>query len=130
MLKEQIKNYKPSEDGNVNSSIDPFLGVMSKEYDGHRRLFGRVVTNKLIKKMNGGETSCMVPKEFVESLKESFFEAEKSELVDKRKDLAEDYERKKAELEEVHERKKAELEAMRDKIVEDVVKKLVGILQQ
>lgn len=43
-----MKNYKPVEDGSV--LVDPFMIVMNKEQDGYRRLYGRGVTNKLIKK--------------------------------------------------------------------------------
>ncbi|KAL4568175.1 hypothetical protein LXL04_023781 [Taraxacum kok-saghyz] len=35
---EQMKNYKPSEDG--STSLDPFLAIMGNEYDEHRRLYG------------------------------------------------------------------------------------------
>ena len=45
-----MKNYKPSEDG--STSVDPFLAIMGKEYDGHRRLYGKGVTNRLINKVS------------------------------------------------------------------------------
>ncbi|GKB05449.1 hypothetical protein Tco_0833644 [Tanacetum coccineum] len=54
--KEQMKNYKPPE--NESSPIDPFLAVMNKEYDGHRRLFcledenGQHVSESLKRFMN------------------------------------------------------------------------------
>lgn len=101
-----MKNYMPSEE-DISSRVDPFLAVMNKEYDGHRRLYGRSVTNKQIKKVSGGDKSYMVPSE-----------------------LEDEHERKKAEREDDHERKKAELEAIqkdidnqRDKLVEDAVQK-------
>nr|GEV76750.1 hypothetical protein [Tanacetum cinerariifolium] len=60
-LIEQMKNYKAlEEDGggeDGSASVDPFLFVMNKEYNGHRRLFGKGVTNKLIKKVNGSGKS-------------------------------------------------------------------------
>ncbi|KAL8224213.1 hypothetical protein R6Q57_019688 [Mikania cordata] len=45
---EQMKNYKATE--NENTTVDPFLVVMNKENHGYRRLYGRGVTNTLIKK--------------------------------------------------------------------------------
>ena len=63
-----MKNYKaPEEDG--SASVDPFLAVMNKEYNGRRRLFGKGVTKKLIKTVNGGETSYMVQGELMESVR-------------------------------------------------------------
>lgn len=53
-----MKNYRPLEDG--SGPVDPFLGVMPKEYDGHHRLYGRGVTNKILKKVNDSGTSYMV----------------------------------------------------------------------
>ncbi|KAD5802724.1 hypothetical protein E3N88_14084 [Mikania micrantha] len=46
--KEQMKKYKSSE--NESDLIDPFMAVMHKENSGYCRLYGRGVTNKLIKK--------------------------------------------------------------------------------
>ncbi|GJT63167.1 transposase, Ptta/En/Spm [Tanacetum coccineum] len=94
---EKMRNYNPLED--ESAPADPFLAVMNKEYDGHRRLFGKGVTNTLIKKVNGD-------------------------------DLEANFERRISELKEDHERK---LEAMqkkndddRDKLIEDVVQKILG----
>nr|GEU39924.1 hypothetical protein [Tanacetum cinerariifolium] len=131
-LIEQMKNYKaPEEDGSGedgSASVDPFLAVMNKEYNGHHRLFGMGVTNKLIKKVNGGETSYMVPGELMESVRTTI-DAELNRLVEMRKNIEDDHERKKLELAEEHKRNKAELEYMRkeiedqrDKLVEDAVK--------
>ncbi|CAI9303743.1 unnamed protein product [Lactuca saligna] len=120
---EQMKNYKPSEDG--SAPLDPFLATMGKEYDGHRRLFRRGVTNRLMNKVNGDGTSYMVPRELMDSLRAN---AEKDQLLDMRKELDEDHARKMDELEEDHARKKAELEAMRndiDKVVEDAMQRLI-----
>lgn len=120
---EQMKNYKPLEDG--SAPLDPFLATMGKEYDGHRRLFGRGVTNRLMNKVNGDGTSYMVPRELMDSLRAN---AEKNQLLDMRKELDEDHARKMAELEENHATKKAELEAMRndiDKVVEDAMQRLI-----
>nr|GEY78892.1 hypothetical protein [Tanacetum cinerariifolium] len=55
-------NYNPPED--ESAPADPFLAVMNKEYDGHRRLFGRGVTNRLIK-VNGDGSASMAPREIV-----------------------------------------------------------------
>ena len=58
-LKELMKNYQPPED--VNGPIDPFVAVMGKEYDEHCRLYGKGVSRKLLKNVNSGDTSYMVP---------------------------------------------------------------------
>ncbi|GJX22886.1 hypothetical protein Tco_0227331 [Tanacetum coccineum] len=123
----------PEEDGSgedESASVDPFLAVMNKEYNGHRRTFSRGVTNKLIK-VNGSETSYVVLGELMESVKTAI-DAELSRLVEMRKHIEDDHERKKLELAEEHKRKKAELEDMRkeiedqrDRLVEDAVKKLI-----
>ncbi|KAD5802470.1 hypothetical protein E3N88_13830 [Mikania micrantha] len=93
---EQMRNYKPSEDG--SALVDPFIAVMNKDQHGYRRLYGRGVTNKLIKELDGGDTSLMVPGGIVESFKASV-EVEKKQLLEQRKEIEEDIERKKAELE-------------------------------
>nr|GFD18010.1 hypothetical protein [Tanacetum cinerariifolium] len=54
---EQMKKYKLPE--TESSPTDPFLAVMNKEYDGHLRLFGRGVTNTIIKKVKAGGSSNM-----------------------------------------------------------------------
>ncbi|KAL6523535.1 hypothetical protein OROGR_017138 [Orobanche gracilis] len=92
---EQMKNYEPLEDG--SASVDPFMVVMNKERDGYRRLYGRGVTNKMIKKVGGGDASYMIPRGVMESLNTN--EAEKNKLLELRKEIQEDHERKKAELE-------------------------------
>ena len=129
-----MKNYKPSEDG--STSVDPFLAIMGKEYDGHRRLYGKGVTNRLINKVSGNDTSYMLPREIMDSLREN---VEKDHLLDMRKkleeehatkkaELEEDHARKKAELQEDHARNKAELEAMRndiDKVVDAKMQKII-----
>ncbi|PWA43320.1 transposase, Ptta/En/Spm [Artemisia annua] len=105
-LIEQMKNYQaPNEDG--IGPVDPFLAVMNKEYNGHRRLFGKGVTNKLIEKVNGGEASYMVPTELMESVKTAI-DAEMKRLVEMRKQIGDDHERKKLELAEEHKKNKAE----------------------
>ncbi|CAH1446507.1 unnamed protein product [Lactuca virosa] len=45
---EQIKNYKPLEDG--SDVVDPYMIVMNKDHDGYRRPYGRDITNRLIKR--------------------------------------------------------------------------------
>ncbi|GJS71426.1 hypothetical protein Tco_0704267 [Tanacetum coccineum] len=62
---EKMRNYNPPED--ESAPADPFLAVMNKEYDGHRRLFGRGVTNTLIKKVNGDGSASAVLREIVKS---------------------------------------------------------------
>nr|KAJ0195947.1 hypothetical protein LSAT_V11C700381590 [Lactuca sativa] len=44
---EQMKNYKPLEDG--SGFVDIYMIVMNKENDGYQRLYGRDITNRLIK---------------------------------------------------------------------------------
>ncbi|KAL6584466.1 hypothetical protein OROMI_003755 [Orobanche minor] len=92
---EQMKNYKPPEDG--NDAVDPYMAVMKKENNGYRGLYGRGVTNKLIKKVGGGDTSYMIPAGLMESFKAN--EVERNQLIEMRKEIQEDHERKKAELE-------------------------------
>ncbi|KAL4574316.1 hypothetical protein LXL04_021145 [Taraxacum kok-saghyz] len=64
---EQMKNYKPQED--ESDVVDPYMVVMHKENDGYRRLYGRGVTNRLIKKVGGGDTSYMISEALMESFK-------------------------------------------------------------
>ncbi|GJX54161.1 hypothetical protein Tco_0282530 [Tanacetum coccineum] len=134
-LIEQMKNYNATKEGESGedggASVDPFLAVMNKEYNGHRRLFGRGVTNKLIKKVNGSETSYMVPGELIESMRTDIY-SELNRLVEIRKQIEDDHEQKKLEIAEEHKRNKAQREDMskkiedqRDKLVEDAVKKLI-----
>ncbi|GJU19971.1 hypothetical protein Tco_1153313 [Tanacetum coccineum] len=130
-----MKIYKAlEEDGSGEdgiASVDPFLAVINKEYNRHHILFGRGVTNKLIKKVNGGETSYMVPAKLMEFMRTTI-DAELNRLVEMRKNIEDDQEWKKLELAEEHRRNKAELEYMRkeiedqrDKLVEDAVEKLI-----
>ncbi|KAH9603542.1 hypothetical protein KSS87_015574, partial [Heliosperma pusillum] len=71
--KEDMKNYVPLEDGSCPS--DAFLGVMGKEYDGRRRLYGRVVCNKKLKNINFSTTPYVVPGDQVmESLKTDLYQ--------------------------------------------------------
>ncbi|GJT37722.1 transposase, Ptta/En/Spm [Tanacetum coccineum] len=110
---EQMKNYKPPE--NESSPTDPFLAVMNKEYDGHRRLFGRGVTNTLIKRVKAGGSSNMAASDIVRSSTTSL-EAENGQHDDKYKKLEEIYERKIVELKEDNEKK---LELMRKEFVNE-----------
>nr|GEW97398.1 hypothetical protein [Tanacetum cinerariifolium] len=111
-MKEQIKSYNAVEEDESgvdrSASVDPFLDVMNNEHNGHRRLFGRGVTNKLIKKVNGSETSYMVPRELMESMRTNI-DSELNRLVEMRKQIEDDHERKKLELAEEHKRNKVEL---------------------
>ncbi|KAL4574229.1 hypothetical protein LXL04_021055 [Taraxacum kok-saghyz] len=92
---EQMKNYKPQED--ESDVVDPYMVVMNKENDGYRRLYGRGVTNRLIKKVGGGDTSYMIPEALMESFKSN--EVERNQLIEMKKEIQEDHEKKKAELE-------------------------------
>ncbi|XP_074296700.1 uncharacterized protein LOC141627181 [Silene latifolia] len=98
----EMKTYVP-DDGECQP--DPFLGVMGKEYDGRRRLFGRGVSNKKLKEVNGTQTSYVVPGEILESLKTSLRE-------DLRKDMDYEMSRRNKEQEEEYLKRKAELETM------------------
>ncbi|GJS04170.1 hypothetical protein Tco_0320678 [Tanacetum coccineum] len=121
-----MKNYKPPE--NESSPTDPFLAVMNKEYDGHRRLFGRGVTNTLIKNVKAGGSSNMAASDIVRSSTTSL-EAENGQHDEKYRKLEEVYERKIVELKEDNEKK---LELMRKEfvderanLVEDTVRKIL-----
>ncbi|CAI9277652.1 unnamed protein product [Lactuca saligna] len=48
ILLEQMKNYKPLEDG--RDAVDRYMIVMNKDHDGYCRLYSRDVANRLIKK--------------------------------------------------------------------------------
>ncbi|GKC54473.1 hypothetical protein Tco_1077218 [Tanacetum coccineum] len=108
-----MKNYKAlEEDGSGEDGsayVDPFLAVMNKEYNGHWEL--------------------------MESVRNAI-DCELNRLVEKRKHIEDDQERKKLEIGEEHKRNKVKLEDMRnemckeiedqrDKLVEDVVQKLI-----
>nr|KAJ0198628.1 hypothetical protein LSAT_V11C600306600 [Lactuca sativa] len=59
MSKEQMKSYKPLEDG--SGVVDPYMIVMNKAHDGYRRPYRREVANRLIKKkVGGGDASYMI----------------------------------------------------------------------
>ncbi|KAF5788963.1 putative transposase, Ptta/En/Spm, plant [Helianthus annuus] len=93
---EQMKNYKPPEDR--SDLVDPFTVVMNKEHDGYLRLYGRGVTKKMLKKMDGGEEPYMIPGGLMESFQASL-EVEKTQLFEMRKEIEDDHQRKKAEIE-------------------------------
>ncbi|KAL8264362.1 hypothetical protein R6Q59_022492 [Mikania micrantha] len=117
---EQMKKYKASE--NESASMDPFRIVMSKENGGYCRLYGRGVTNTLIKKINGGDTTYMVPGSLVESFNESF-EGQKHQLLEMKKELDEEHEKKKLELEAIQEdikNQQEHLEATMRKLMEQL----------
>ncbi|KAL4579655.1 hypothetical protein LXL04_015811 [Taraxacum kok-saghyz] len=88
-------NYKPLED--ESDVVDPYMVVMNKEHDGYRRLYGGGVTNRLIKKVGGGDTSYMIPEALMESFKAN--EVERNQLIEMKKEIQEDHEKKNAKLE-------------------------------
>ncbi|KAL8204426.1 hypothetical protein R6Q57_010049 [Mikania cordata] len=99
---EQMKNYKSSENESV--SVDPFMIVMNKENSGYCRLYGRGLT---------------------ESFNASF-EGQKHELLEMRKELYEEHERKKTELEAIQldiKNQQEHLEAMMRKLMEQLPRK-------
>lgn len=123
---EKMRNYNPPED--ESAPADAFLAVMNKEYDGHRRLFGRGVTNTLIKKVNGSGSASTVPREIVKSPTVSL-EVEKGQSSHMERELEANYEKRISELKEDHAR---QLEAIqkkteddREKLVEDAVRKIL-----
>ncbi|CAH1421122.1 unnamed protein product [Lactuca virosa] len=54
-VNELMKNYKPLEGG--SDVVDLYMIVMNKENDGYCRIYGRGVTNKLIKEAGCGDAS-------------------------------------------------------------------------
>uniref|UniRef100_A0A803N453 Uncharacterized protein n=1 Tax=Chenopodium quinoa TaxID=63459 RepID=A0A803N453_CHEQI len=86
---EYVLNYTPPENG--SGIKDAYLAVMGKEYAGRRRLYGEVI----------------------DSLIAEVIEIEKLQLVDMRKDLEEEYEKRKTELEAEHAKKMEEFENRR-----------------
>ncbi|KAL4582396.1 hypothetical protein LXL04_006944 [Taraxacum kok-saghyz] len=88
-------NYKPLE--HESDVVDPYMVVMNKEHDGYRHLYGRGVTNRLIKKVGGGDTSYMIPEALMESFKAN--EVERNQLIEMKKEIQEDHEKQNAELE-------------------------------
>ncbi|PWA67428.1 transposase, Ptta/En/Spm [Artemisia annua] len=124
---EQMKNYKPQE--NESSPKDPFLAVMNKEYDGHRRLFGRGVTNTLIKKVQASGSSNMAPSDIVVRSSTAGLEGDNGQHDDSHRKLAEVYEQQIVELKEDNEKRlelmRKELSNERDKLVEEAVRKIL-----
>ena len=122
-----MRNYNPPED--ESALADAFLAVMNKEYDGHRRLFGRGVTNTLIKKVIGSGIASTVPREIVKSPTVSL-EVEKGQSAHMQRELEANYERRISELKEDHARQleaiQKQTEDDREKLVEDVVRKILG----
>ncbi|KAD7117508.1 hypothetical protein E3N88_04776 [Mikania micrantha] len=117
---EQMKSYKITE--NDNTTIDPFLVVMNKENYGYRRLYGRGVTNTMIKKLDGASTSYIIPDGVMESFKANV-DVEKNQLIEMRKEIEDDHERKKAELEAMREdidSQRQNLEAMMQKVLKQL----------
>ncbi|KAL2942869.1 ATP synthase subunit b' [Bienertia sinuspersici] len=122
---EAMKNYTPPDDG--SGPKDPYLGVMGKEYTGRRRLYGRGVTNKVLHKVASSSVNYVVPDKVMDALRADI-QNEKTEIVDMRKELEADYERKKAELEANYAKKMEEFDKTKDKMVQDVLEKLISKL--
>ncbi|KAL4574074.1 hypothetical protein LXL04_020896 [Taraxacum kok-saghyz] len=87
---EQMKNYKPLED--ESDVVDPYMVLMNKQNDGYRRLYDRCVTNRLIKKVGGGDTSYIIPEALMESFKAN--EVERNQLIEMKNEIQEDHEKK------------------------------------
>ncbi|KAL8200029.1 hypothetical protein R6Q57_011368 [Mikania cordata] len=115
-----MNNYKAAE--NENATIDLFLVVMNKENYEYRRLYGRGVTNTLIKKVEDASTSYMILEGLTESFKENV-DVEKNQLLVMPKEIEDDHERKKAELEAMREdinSQQQNLEAMMQKVIKQL----------
>ncbi|KAL2905301.1 ATP synthase subunit b' [Bienertia sinuspersici] len=122
---EAMKNYTPPDDG--SGPKDPYLDVMGKEYTGRRHLYGGGVTNKVLHKVASSSVNYVVPDEVMDALRADI-QNEKTEIVDMRKELEADYERKKAELEANYAKKMEEFDKTKDKMVQDVLEKLISKL--
>ncbi|KAL8211258.1 hypothetical protein R6Q57_005695 [Mikania cordata] len=92
---EQMRNYKPSED--ESALVDPFIAGMNKEQHEYRRLYGRGVINKLIKNWIVVIHHLWFPEDLWNHSKRAL--KLKKKLLEQRKEIEEDLERKKAELE-------------------------------
>ncbi|KAK1429859.1 hypothetical protein QVD17_12141 [Tagetes erecta] len=117
---EQMKNYKPLEDG--SALVDPFKIVMNKEHDGYLRLYGKGVTKKMLKRVEGGEEPYMIPGGLMESFKGSL-EVEKTQLLEMRKEIEEDHQKKKDEMEAMKkdfDRQRANLEATMQSLLKNL----------
>lgn len=115
-----MKNYKPPEDG--SALVDPFKIVMNKEHDGYLRLYGKGVTKKMLKKVEGGVEPYMIPGGLMESFKASL-DVEKTQLLEMRKEIEEDHQKKKDEIEAMKkdfDRKQANLEATIQNLVKNL----------
>ncbi|KAL2939004.1 Cortactin-binding protein 2 [Bienertia sinuspersici] len=122
---EAMKNYTPTEDG--SGLKDPYLGVMEKEYAGRRRLYGRGMTNKVLNKVSSSSVNYVEPDEVMDALRADV-QNEKIKVVDMRKELEADYECKKAELEANYAKKMEEFDKTKDKMVQNVLEKLISKL--
>ncbi|KAL2930036.1 Histidinol dehydrogenase [Bienertia sinuspersici] len=120
-----MKNYTPHEDG--SGPKDPYFGVMDKEYIGCRPLYGRGVTDKVLHKVVSSSVNYVVPDEVMDALRADF-QNEKTKIVDMRKELEADYERKKGELEAKYEKKMEKFDKTKNKMVQDVLEKLISKL--
>ncbi|GKC07503.1 hypothetical protein Tco_0999113 [Tanacetum coccineum] len=83
------------------AGLKSFAMIREEMYDGHCRLFGKGVTNTLIKNVNGDGSASTVPREIVKSPTVSL-EVEKGRSVDILRDLKVNCERRMSELKEDH----------------------------
>ncbi|XP_052622717.1 uncharacterized protein LOC128128001 [Lactuca sativa] len=100
---EQMKKYEHLEDD--SDVIDPYMIVMKKENDGYR--------------LGGGDASYMIPTGLMESFKAN--EVKRNELMEMRKEIQEDHEKKQAGLEAMQidiKKQQENLEAMMRKLAE------------
>ncbi|KAL2904433.1 WD repeat-containing protein pop1 [Bienertia sinuspersici] len=111
---EAMKNYIPPEDG--SGLKDPYFGVTDKEYAGHRRIY-----------VASAGVSYVVPDEVMNALSADV-ETAKTEIVGMRNELEVDYEHKKAELEPDYAKKMKEFDKSKDKMVQEVLQRLISKL--
>ncbi|KAL2943723.1 Multicopy suppressor of chk1 protein 1 [Bienertia sinuspersici] len=102
---EAMKNYTPPDD---------WKWPKGSLFGCHGRLYGRGVTNKVLHKVASSSVNYVVPDEVMDALRADI-QNEKTEIVDMRKELEADYERKKAELEANYAKKMEEFDKTKDK---------------
>uniref|UniRef100_A0A803MUH1 Uncharacterized protein n=1 Tax=Chenopodium quinoa TaxID=63459 RepID=A0A803MUH1_CHEQI len=105
---------------------DAYLAVMGKEYVGRRRLYGKGVSNKVLNNTSPSVASYVVPGEVIDSLRAEVIEIEKLQLVDMRKKLEKEYEKRKTELEAKHAKKMEEFGKQKETMVDEILEKLMS----
>jgi hypothetical protein len=104
---------------------------MGKEHNGHRRLYGRGVTNKKLRKVSYSDASYVVPGELMQSIKagvvkdiQKDMESEVIKIQDMRKEIEADYAKKKSELEQMQTQVENQRGEMFETIMANIISKL------